>query len=163
MPKSVGRPTKITKEIQDKIIMLIKAGNYMETAASYVGLAQSTIRDWMRRGSREEERLNKDQDARPIKSETPFMEFSVAIRKAQADAEIRDVNTIGRASLLSWQAAAWRLERKYPDRWGKRESHEISGPGGSPVQVEDVKQKLIEKFNSLNIISNNPMNEGEID
>jgi transposase len=162
VPKKVGRPTKITIEIQNEIVRAIRSGNYLETAASYVGLAHSTVRDWVRRGEREASRLEEDVDARPIKSETPFMEFSVAIKKAQAAAEIRDVIIIGDAARGTWQAAAWRLERKYPDRWGKRESHEISGPGGKPVQVEEVKQRLIQKFNSLNIISNSTVTEGEL-
>jgi hypothetical protein len=151
MPKRVGRPTKITAEIQNEIVMAIRGGNYLETAASYVGLSQSTLRDWIRRGAREHERLERDQDARPIKSETPFLDFSVAVRKAQAASEVSDVAIIGAAARASWQAAAWRLERKYPDRWGRRESHEISGPGGGPLQVEEIREKLLQKLNVLNI------------
>jgi len=36
-----------------------------------------------------------------------------------------------------WQAAAWRLERKYPDKWGRRRV-EVTGPGGGPVQTQAV-------------------------
>ena len=46
--------------------------------------------------------------------------------------------TIKKASVKSWQAAAWRLERKNPDKWGQRNfvKAEHSGPNGAPIQTE---------------------------
>ena len=95
--------------------MVIRAGNYIEAAAAYAGITKHAIYDWMKRGEREKQRLAKP-GARPRKEEAPFVAFSDAIQKAQAEAEIREVNTIVRASAESWQAAAWRLERKHTDR-----------------------------------------------
>lgn len=149
MPKSVGRPLKINPTVQAELLKMIQAGNYMETAASYVGISTSTLRDWIRRGEREAQRFIDDPKSRPIKSETPFMEFSQAVKKAQASAEIRDVILIGDAARESWQAAAWRLERKYPEKWGKKERHEVSGPSGGPVQIEEIREKLFRKFSEI--------------
>lgn len=149
MPKEVGRPVKINPTIQAELVKMIQAGNYMETAAAFVGISISTMRDWIRRGEREAQRFIDDSRARPIKSETPFLEFSAAIKKAQAAAEIRDVIIIGDAARESWQAAAWRLERKYPEKWGRKDRHEVSGPSGGPVQIEELREKLYRKFNDI--------------
>lgn len=149
MPKEVGRPVKINPTIQAELVKMIQAGNYMETAAAFVGISISTMRDWIRRGEREAQRFIDDPKARPIKSETPFMEFSTAIKKAQAAAEIRDVIIIGDAARESWQAAAWRLERKYPEKWGRKDRHEVSGPSGGPVQIEEIREKLYRKFSEI--------------
>ena len=149
MPKEVGRPVKINPTIQAELVKMIQAGNYMETAAAFVGISISTMRDWIRRGEREAQRFIDDPKARPIKSETPFMEFSAAIKKAQAAAEIRDVIIIGDAARESWQAAAWRLERKYPEKWGRKDRHEVSGPSGGPVQIEEIREKLYRKFSDI--------------
>ena len=35
----------------------------------------------------------------------------------------------------SWQAAAWRLERKFPERWGRREHHELDANIKTTVKV----------------------------
>jgi len=43
-----------------------------------------------------------------------------AVEKAQAGAEMTSIALINRASEMQWQAAAWRLERKHPDRWGRK-------------------------------------------
>ena len=33
-----GRPTKLTPDVQEKIVQAIRAGNYIETAAAYAGV-----------------------------------------------------------------------------------------------------------------------------
>ena len=92
-----GRPTKLTPELQAKIVEAIAAGNYIETAAAYAGVNKTTIYDWMRRGGRTSKGI--------------YHEFSNAVTRALAQAEMRDVLIIGQAAKENWQAAAWRLER----------------------------------------------------
>ncbi len=117
-----GRPTNLTPEVQEEVCNAIRAGNYMETAAAFAGIDKTTLHDWMRRGAREIDRLEKDPKATPNKDEAKFVEFRHSVKKALAEAEIRDVLTIGKAAEGGqWQAAAWRLERKFPDKWAKRE------------------------------------------
>lgn len=124
-----GRPTKLTSEVQHRIVQAIQAGNYMETAAAYAGINKSTLYLWLKRGAREKERLEKNSRARMRKAEAPYVKFSNAVEKALAEAEMRDVMIIGKAASEQWQAAAWRLERKFPQRWGRR------------VAIEDAKKR----------------------
>lgn len=143
----MSRPTKLTPEIQEKICNAIRAGNYIETAAAYSGVAKSTVFDWMRRGAREKERVGKNTRARIRKKEVPYVEFSDAVEKALADAEVIDVDIIRRAAKENWQAAAWRLERKFPDRWGRREKVEadVSHSGKVTERHEyDITQRIVE-------------------
>jgi transposase len=104
-----GRPTKLTKELQAKIVQAIEAGNYIETAAAYAGVDKVSLYAWMKKGHHEPENgLHR--------------EFLNAVQKALAAAEVRDVTLLAAAAEESWQAAAWRLERKFPDRWGRRDT-----------------------------------------
>lgn len=119
--RGLARPTKLTKKIQEDICRAVRAGNYIETAAAYAGLNKTTLYDWMKRGAREKERVAKNPRAKIRKSEAPYVEFSNAIQKALADSEVRDVMIIGKAAEENWQAAAWRLERKFKDRWGRND------------------------------------------
>ena len=116
----MGRPTKLDYKVQEKIVQAIKAGNYIETAAAYAGISKSTLYDWLKRGEREKQRVAKNPRYKIRKSEKIYVEFSDAVEKALAEAEVRDVLLIGKAAEEQWQAAAWRLERKFPDRWGRR-------------------------------------------
>lgn len=133
----MGRPTKLTPEVQEKIVTALRAGNYQETAALYAGITAATFYDWMNRGKNEPESI--------------YAEFLDAVEKAKADAEVRDVVLIDRAAADgNWQAAAWKLERKFPQRWGRVNRTEISGPDGSAVKVEvSPKETLAAKLSDM--------------
>jgi hypothetical protein len=129
------RPTKLTPEVQDRIVAALRAGNYQETAAVYGGIDERTFYRWMEQGALD--------DADDI-----YRQFRQAVEKAKADAEVRDVALIDKAAHDgSWQAAAWKLERKFPNKWGRVNRTEISGPDGAAVKVDiDAKASLLQKL-----------------
>lgn len=110
-----GRPCKLTPEIQKRIVTALHAGNYIETAAAYAGISKDTLYRWLKQGARSKTGV--------------FHAFSVAVEEAMAKSEVRDVILIAKAAVQEWQAAAWRLERKYPDRWGRRERVQMEHSG----------------------------------
>jgi transposase len=107
-----GRPTKLTPEIQEKIVSVIRKGNYIETAAAYAGISKQTLYNWLRTGSR--------------KPTGVYGEFVRAVEQALAESEMADLARIEQAAIEGhWQASAWRLERRFPKRWGKQDYHDI--------------------------------------
>lgn len=121
MGRKRGRPTKLTPETQETILNAIRAGNYIETAAALAGISKETFYKWLRRGARAKTGKHRD--------------FVDAVEKAQAEAEALDLQIIRQASKKHWQAAAWRLERRSPERWG-RQRLEITGADGGPLEME---------------------------
>lgn len=118
-----GRPTKLTPEIHEKIVSLMRAGNYLETAALACGLKPHTVRSWLR------EAANQKSGAK--------RKFLIAVREAMAEPETRDMSVIDIAASSDWRAAAWRLEHRYPQRFSKKTvKNQVSGPKGGPVVVE---------------------------
>ena len=47
-----GRPSKLTPEVQEKIVTAIRAGNYAQVAAVYAGIGERTFYRWMERGEK---------------------------------------------------------------------------------------------------------------
>jgi hypothetical protein len=43
---------------------------------------------------------------------------------------------------------AW-LERRFPQEWSRTERHELSGPEGGPVEVENARDKLLKKLDAI--------------
>ena len=121
----MARPSKLDRETQQRICDAIAAGNYMETAALYAGVCKDTLYQWLKRG-----RSGKKGDKR-------YAEFARVVDEALARSEVRDVALIAKAAEQHWQAAAWRLERRYPARWGRRDQvrHEHDTPDGQPFPV----------------------------
>jgi hypothetical protein len=105
-PRPPGRPTKLTAELKEAICEAVRGGNYIETAAAMCGVSKQVLYTWMKAGAR-------DEDAAHVA-------FLDAVRKAQADAEGRNVALIAKAGQTQWQASAWFLERSQPKKWGLR-------------------------------------------
>lgn len=120
--------------IETTVCEALRAGNYVETAAAYAGVSKDWLYRAMRAGAR---------DAADHRR-TALAHFSDAVKKAEADAEVGGVAIISAAAqdqwapatkarprqLLrkgEWQALAWRLERRHPERWGRR------GAGALPL------------------------------
>ena len=99
-----GRPTKLTPQLQADFIKALRRSLYIETAAAMVDVPRMTIYRWIKRGSRCKSGI--------------YYEFCYAVKKAIAEKEADDVDLIGKAAKKIWQAAAWRLERRHPERWG---------------------------------------------
>lgn len=106
-----------------KLLDLISQGNFKTVAARACGITSETLSQW----------------------EKHKPGFSEAIRVAEAEAEAGNVKNIYNASQSQWTASAWFLERKSPERWGKKEEHKISGHllNGSP---DDIEKAVIEMY-----------------
>jgi len=124
----MARPTKLTSKLQEQIVSYLRAGAYVETAAAAAGIAKDTLYAWLRRGAAGEE---------------PFARFAAAVEEAQAKSELRDLAIIGKAAETEWTAAAWRLERKYPDRYGRRARIEHSGHDRVTIAVTDPARVVV--------------------
>lgn len=138
----MGRPSKLTPEIQTRIVEAVTAGNYMETAAAYAGVGVSTFYRWMQEGE-------------DPKSPKRKREFREAVLQARAQAEVRNVTLIQRAANDgSWQAASWFLERSFQAKWGKNARVELTGANGDPLQLEVSVDQLNAKIEEL--LARNP-------
>ena len=105
--KTGGRRTKLTPEVREKIVKAIRAGNYAYVAAEYAGISSATFYRWLQLGN----------DAK----RGVYREFLEAVKKAEGEAEVRAVAIIQKHMEDNWQAAMTYLERKFPDRWGRRD------------------------------------------
>lgn len=113
--KKTGRPSKFTAETRGKILEALRAGNFREVAAQYAGVARSTFCHWM-------------QSAEP-----EFVAFREEVERAEQAAEVRAVALVMSAAAQDPKHAQWWLERKFPDRWGRKDRHEIKSENTTTV------------------------------
>lgn len=113
-------------EVGERIIQAMRAGNYLETAASFAGVTPRLARLWLRKGAAANRRL--EQGLPYDERDRVYLHFWQAVEEARAQAEVRDVARIVQAGEKDWRAAAWRLQHRHPDRWGRetlRVEHDI--------------------------------------
>lgn len=119
----MARPTKLTQEVSDRLVRLIRAGNFATVASAACGICRDTFQRWLRRGAKEESGIYRD--------------LVIALDEASAIAEARNVAIIMKAAESQWQAAAWYLERRAPDRWGRASASAVQArPENDPKPSE---------------------------
>lgn len=122
---SVGRPTLLTPELQTRMLQALRAGGYVQSACAVAGVALRTYEKWIVRGD----------PAGTRREDAMYREFREKVQRARAEAETRNVAIIAQAATENWQAAAWLLERAYPERWA-RPSQRMK-PDDEPVTAAD--------------------------
>lgn len=135
-----GRPTKATPEVIEAFGKYMAAGLYVEEAAALVGITRMTVRRWLQWGEEALEEAGNDLDKVP-EERRPYAEFCATVREKEAAAIARNVALIQEAATSDregdWRAAAWFLEHRRPDSWGRRElRQEISGRDGDDLAIK---------------------------
>ena len=101
----MARPTKRTPTAQERILAAIALGATYELAAKAGGISYETLNEWRKTNP----------------------QFSEALNTAEAEAALRWLDAIDQASFTSWQAAAWKLERRYPHMYGRQVQEHTGG------------------------------------
>ncbi len=135
-----GRHTKLTPDLQEKICSFIAEGNYLITACAAVGISKSTFLLWMRKAEDE-----------VVAGEGRHLNFMLAVKRAEAEAEVERVARIraagegGKIAKIvtftrkdgtevreetyqpsQWLADMTHLERRHPERWGRKDRTAIT-------------------------------------
>lgn len=103
---------KYTKETVKEICDNLKLGLTIKDVCEYVGINPDTFFDWQK---------NKP-------------DFSDRIKRAQMECKRRCISIIHRASINSWQASAWWLERRHADEYQMKNKTELTGAGGKSIE-----------------------------
>lgn len=148
--KTAGRLSALTPNLQDRIVELIRLGNYASDASGACGISKATFFGWLARGRDERERQRLLPDSEPLTTEVKFLEFLDAVEKARDEATVRNVSIIQRAGHDgTWQAAAWWLERTRQDTYGRKERLEVTGQDGEGIKVTVDIGQLEEKITQV--------------
>jgi transposase len=141
----------LTPDVQKDIVQRLAVGNYIDAACLSVGISPATFYTWMDKGREAEKKPVRRRNAQ----ERLHLEFLEAVENAQGAAEVNALTPIRLAMPEQWQAAAWILERKFPDKWGRREKIEINA--AITVLKQEMYQlvlvDLVKVFDDINVIA----------
>ena len=139
------QPRLLTLEVQEVICKAIEAGATLEIAAQAAGIGARTLDEWLHHGRME---LRDSPDM-----ESPCADFVKAVTVASATFEIDCLAIIQDAAPKNWTAAAWLLERKFPERYAKVDRVRVSGDetNDQPVQISDEERhnRLLDKLAAI--------------
>jgi transposase len=130
-PGQPGRPHKLTDERIDKIVELVRVGNYVEVACAAVGMTANTYYRYMRTGKALIEKYDTEEpDEMPNLThlDEQCVKLVSRIKVANAEAEAYAVTIIRSQMPQQWTAAMTFLERRFPGRWKRRDETVIKSP-----------------------------------
>jgi hypothetical protein len=101
----MGRPTKLSPEVQAVIVREIELGVDLDDAAAAAGVWYNTLNEWRKKGA--EQKTGK------------YHEFNVAVARAEGIAAENFTKTITNAAQKGdWKAALEWLKRRRRAKWG---------------------------------------------
>ncbi len=141
----MARPTKLTLEVERRLVHAISQGVPYKAACEYAGISYQTFLNWKKRAQ-------SDDDGR-------FIEFFDHIQKARGQAAVLLLTEIEKATKRNWRAAAWKLERMYPHLFGRQRlyhrPYETSFQDGVQ-RVESPVDKTAGLIEAARVLSENP-------
>jgi transposase len=115
-PPAGGRPTKRNPLTEGAILAAVGAGATYELAAKAGGITYETFNEWRK--------------ADP--------QFSEAIARVEYEAALSRLNMIAAAARDDWKAAAWWLERRFPESYGRQVRAQVDHGGQIKIRIERV-------------------------
>jgi len=120
-----GRKPKINKEIVERFVRAIKLGCPIKDACGCAGIGETTYYKWMQWA---------DSDRRDAKI---YRDFREQVKAAEGEATQAWLAIIEKAAREgSWQAAAWKLERRR-DMFIPKSRQEVTGKDGEAIKIEE--------------------------
>lgn len=142
-----GRPSKMTDTAIDAFLQATRIGVSRELAAQAAGWSRSAALGYLEdaRAARDRAETGEHLTAK----ERRLVDFLDATEKAEGEMARNCLALIVRAAQerRHWTAAAWLLERRYPETYGRRT--ELVGKDGGPIQVEVGAEDLLARLRAL--------------
>jgi hypothetical protein len=117
-----GRPCLLTKEREVILLKAIEEAMPLKQAAMLAGISYDSLNRW---------RIKGESDFAPAE----FRDFCKALQRSEAVAMRSLLTLIHTAGQSDWKAAAWTLERRFPEEYSKPQRVEHSGPEGKPIEA----------------------------
>ena len=118
--------SKLTQELCDVICENLRRGNYLTTSCRASGISTSTYYSWKKKGE---------------KGEEPYATFLRKTDEAEAEGEMACLEVIYNSAIENgnWLSGAWILERKYPNRYGKRERVDLQTDNDFKLEISTAR------------------------
>lgn len=125
--------------IEERIMIALTRGASFDIAAHYAGVDPETFRKWRKKGKMVRELEDEERKAHAY---SIYYDFWRKCQKMRAIAACTWLQKIDDAANVHWQAAAWKLERAYPETYGRTEKVTITNDRSDVEKAKEAVTKL---------------------
>mgnify|MGYP003646666198 CR=1 FL=1 len=136
---------RVPPQAREKLLKLIAAGNYQQTACRVAGISNYTLYDWKKKG--EAAREDKENGIALTEAQEEYLQFLNDLEEARAASEATLVaRWYTEAADGDWRAAERFLAKAFPERWSDPATRlEITGANGGPVAQLSAHMHVIQE------------------
>jgi len=113
---------KISNTLIDKVLPVVREGNYPEIACQSIGVSHQTFYNWLNRGEAIYHSIDNpvnESDVELTERDALYLRFFIEVKRAEAEAEISDIREINKGEKNAIPRLA-KLSRRHPSRWADR-------------------------------------------
>jgi hypothetical protein len=121
----IGRPSRLTPEVEARILNAIRCGAPNKVACAAAGIHQDTLYGWLEKAKEQ--------------PESEYAAFSEKLTRAREEGITARLAIVMKAAKMDWRAAAWLLERDLPDLFSLKYRVEHSA---APMTIADAFRAL---------------------
>ncbi len=145
-----GRPTKLTPELQDFLCSKIRKSLPVSTACDLAELHSTTFLDWMNRGEQ---------------GESPYEDFSRAVKKARAEAKEFWIDVLNNATVdktINPAPAYFVLERSDSANWGRKSEVKLGIEQDKKLSAKELARLAREQVETRRALARTASEGGKI-
>lgn len=147
VPK-VGSPPKIdNKNIRDRILAALSKGATYIMACNYAGVTYVTFRQWMITA----EKIESGEKEIKTERDQICVDFRQEVLKVESMAALKWLEKIDNAMDIHWQAAAWKLERRHPDQYGRPEKRLVNDDADKALEDDEVDYSKLDAIEAAKV------------
>lgn len=136
-----GRPPLLEARpsVGDELAIYLDTGLFITEACALVGVSRQSVYKLLRQGNKDIEN----------EIDSPEAKFTDKLKRAMANFEQKALARMEAAGGVPafWAANAWLLERKFPQRYGRRDRVALEHSGQMGLGVANVDKPLSERLN----------------
>lgn len=108
----MARETKLTPEVQQRILEAITFGAPRKYAAGYAGVSESNVKNWMARGQADD-------------ATEPYASFAVAVIRQENNTVVDAIGALKVAALKDWRAAIEFIKLRAPELFAEKSQSQL--------------------------------------
>ena len=143
IPGHPGPPLKLNDGMITALALCMRQGNYLITAAHLCHISYDAVNSWLRLGELHLKDGNTD---------TLFARLVLALKNAEAEAEAEIVKVVRETATKkerNWIAGMTFLERRHPDRWGRRDRLTADIHQTQEIKIVEVEYRLTDAAGAI--------------
>ena len=117
-----GQPLKLLRPgVKEKFLSALAKGASYQIACGYAGISYQTLRRWIKYA---EAIIELHEEQIEVHEDKVYFDFYCDLRRVESYAALKWLEKIDNAANSNWQAAAWKLERRFPDDYSLKDSRQ---------------------------------------